>query len=185
MAQNFIACDREQELLLPPSLRDWLPESHLAWFVIDAVAQLELSGFYAAYRADGHGRAAHDPAMMVHYEQIAREILAEADAVDAEEDERFGHERGDELPPELSTAQGRRGWLREPSDAWTSGAPRRPVDRARPARSAARGQAPPGGRARGRVPRQRRLLSSRRPTSFSRTPATGTRRRWNSWSATA
>jgi hypothetical protein len=38
MAQNFLACDREQELLLPPSLREWLPEGHLAWFVIDAVA---------------------------------------------------------------------------------------------------------------------------------------------------
>ena len=47
------------------------------------------------------------------YEQIAREILAEADAVDAEEDEQFGDARGDELPPELATAQGRRGWLRE------------------------------------------------------------------------
>jgi transposase-like protein DUF772/DDE family transposase len=47
------------------------------------------------------------------YEQIAREILAEADAVDAEEDERFGEARGDELPAELRTAQGRRGWLRE------------------------------------------------------------------------
>ena len=47
------------------------------------------------------------------YEQIAREILAEADAVDAEEDERFGDARGDELPRELATAQGRRGWLRE------------------------------------------------------------------------
>jgi len=34
MAQNFIACDREQELLLPPSLREWLPEDHLAWFVL-------------------------------------------------------------------------------------------------------------------------------------------------------
>src|ERR671918_138528 len=65
MAQNFIACDHEQELLLPPSLRDWLPEGHLAWFVIDAVAQLDLTAFHAAYRADGHGRAAHDPAMMV------------------------------------------------------------------------------------------------------------------------
>src|SRR6188474_2628601 len=65
MAQNFLACDRDQELLLPPSLREWLPEGHLAWFVIDAVAQLDLSAFYAAYRADGHGRAAHDPAMMV------------------------------------------------------------------------------------------------------------------------
>jgi hypothetical protein len=32
MAQNFIGCDREQELLLPPSLRGWLPEGHLAWF---------------------------------------------------------------------------------------------------------------------------------------------------------
>src|SRR5215208_4194059 len=63
--QNFVACDREQVLLLPPSLRDWLPEGHLAWFVIDAVAQLDLAAFYLAYRADGHGRAAHDPAIMV------------------------------------------------------------------------------------------------------------------------
>jgi len=204
MAQNFIACDREQELLLPPSLRDWLPDGHLAWFVLDAVASMDLSAFYASYRADGHGRAAHEPAMMlalvlyayaigerssrrverrciedvafrvitanqapdhatiarfrvrheqalselfgevlalcakgglvsvgviavdgtkVHanasqhqnrdYEQIAREILAEADAVDRAEDEQFGDRRGDELPPELATAQGRRGWLRE------------------------------------------------------------------------
>ncbi len=65
MAQNFLACDREQELLLPPSLREWLPESHLAWLVIDAVGQLDLGAFYAGYRADGHGRPAHDPAMMV------------------------------------------------------------------------------------------------------------------------
>src|ERR687885_503076 len=204
MAQSFIACDREQELLLAPSLREWLPEGHLAWFVIDAVAALDLRPFYAVYRDNGQGRAAHDPAMMValllysyalgerssrrierrcvedvasrvicanqvpdhttiarfrqrheralaelfgdvlalcaeaglvragviavdgtkvaanaavqatrDYEQIAREILAEADAVDAEEDERFGEAWGDELPGELSTAQGRRGWLRE------------------------------------------------------------------------
>jgi transposase len=65
MAQNFHACDREQELLLPPSLREWLPAGHLAWFVINAVAGMELSAFYVAYRDDGHGRAAHDPAMMV------------------------------------------------------------------------------------------------------------------------
>jgi transposase len=65
MAQNFLACGREQELLLPPSLREWLPEGHLAWFVIDAVAGIELSAFYAAYREDGHGRAAQGPAMMV------------------------------------------------------------------------------------------------------------------------
>jgi hypothetical protein len=45
------------------------------------------------------------------YEEIAREMLAEADAVAAAEEEHFGERRGDELPPELATAQGRRGWL--------------------------------------------------------------------------
>src|SRR5215207_3016672 len=65
MPQNFLACDREQELMLPPSLREWLPDDHLAWFVLAAVEEMDLTGFYAAYRRDGHGRAAHDPAMMV------------------------------------------------------------------------------------------------------------------------
>ncbi|HEX2310651.1 MAG TPA: transposase [Vicinamibacterales bacterium] len=65
MPQTFIACDREQELLLPPSLREWLPEDHLAWFVIDVVDGLDLAPFLAGYRQDGWGRAAHDPAMMV------------------------------------------------------------------------------------------------------------------------
>src|SRR3954451_12341439 len=65
MTQNFLACDRDQELLLPPSLREWLPEGHLAWFVIDAVAALDLTPFYTVYRDNGQGRAAHDPAMMV------------------------------------------------------------------------------------------------------------------------
>jgi transposase len=204
MPQNFLSCEREQVLLLPPSLKDWLPEDHLAWFVLAAVEELDLGAFYGDYRADGHGRAAHDPAMMVglllyaysrgqrsargierecvenvafrvvaanqvpdhatiarfrqrhetaiaglfsgvlglcaqagmvkvgvvaidgtkikanasqhsnrDYEQIAREILAEAGAIDAAEDERYGERRGDELPPELATSQGRRGWLRD------------------------------------------------------------------------
>src|SRR5215218_9265917 len=65
MAQNFLTCDRNQTLLMPPDLRDWLDEDHLAWFVIDAVAELDLEPFYASYRADGHGAAAHDPRMMV------------------------------------------------------------------------------------------------------------------------
>src|SRR3954451_13856375 len=65
MGQNFIGCDREQELLLPPSLRDWLPASHLAWFVLDAVEAVDLAAFYASYRADGWGRAAFEPSMMV------------------------------------------------------------------------------------------------------------------------
>ena len=58
MPQNFIECDREQSFLLPPDLRDWLPEDHLAWFVVDAVGVMDLSAFYAGYREDGLGRAA-------------------------------------------------------------------------------------------------------------------------------
>ena len=65
MAQNFLHCDRDQPMLLPPDLRDWLDDDHLAWFVIDAVAELDLESFYGAYRADGHGAAAHEPQMMV------------------------------------------------------------------------------------------------------------------------
>jgi transposase len=65
VGQNFLSCDRKQELLLPPSRREWLPEDHLAWFVLDAVEALDLAAFYADYRADGWGRAAHEPAMMV------------------------------------------------------------------------------------------------------------------------
>ena len=64
MAQNFIACDREQPFLLPPDVRDWLPENHLAWFVIDTVGVMDLAAFYVAYRQDGHGRAAYEPAVM-------------------------------------------------------------------------------------------------------------------------
>jgi hypothetical protein len=53
LAQNFLACEREQPFLLPPDVREWLPEGHLAWFVIDAVGVMDTSRFYAAYRVDG------------------------------------------------------------------------------------------------------------------------------------
>ncbi len=195
MAQNFLSCDREQGFLLAPSVREWLPAGHLAWFLLDVVERLDLAAFYGEYRADGSGRPAHDPAMMValllyayavgerssrqierrcvedvafrviaanrapdhstisrfrqrfaeplaelfvqvlalcqkagmvrvgtvavdgtklaanagisanrSYEKIRAEverILAEADELDAAEDERFGDARGDELPEEL------------------------------------------------------------------------------------
>jgi hypothetical protein len=55
VAANFLLCDRDQELLLPSSLREWLPEDHLAWFVLDAVDELDLSAFYAACREVGSG----------------------------------------------------------------------------------------------------------------------------------
>jgi transposase len=227
MGQNFIACDREQAFLMPPDVREWLPESHLAWFVIDAVEEMDLAAFYAAYRADGHGRPAYEPAMMValllyayargmrssraieraceedvayrviaaqqrpdhatiarfverhedaladlfaavlelcaraglarvgvvavdgtkvlanasrdanvDYEQIAREIVEEAQAVDAAEDEVYGEARGDELPPELTSSQGRRKWLREAQRELDRRREQeaRPVPRSRPAR---------------------------------------------------
>jgi transposase len=189
---------------MPPDLREWLPEDHLAWFVIDAVGEMDLEAFYGAYRVDGRSRPAYDPAMMVavllyayargvrssrvieraceedvafrvlaaqqrpdhatiarfierhqdaiaglfsevlslcanhglakvgviavdgtkvpanasrdanrDYEQLAREILEEAKAVDAAEDELYGDARGDELPEQLRTGEGRRAWLRE------------------------------------------------------------------------
>jgi hypothetical protein len=41
---------------MPPDVRDWLPGDHLAWFVIDAVGEMELDAFYAAYRLDGRPR---------------------------------------------------------------------------------------------------------------------------------
>jgi transposase len=65
MPQNFLSCDRDQVLLLPPDLRDWLPEDHLAWFVLAVVEEMDLYAFYRPYRHDGHGRPAHDPRMMV------------------------------------------------------------------------------------------------------------------------
>jgi len=65
MAYNLLACDREQGYLMPPSLREWLDEGHLAWFIVDAVGQMDLSEFYAGYRNDGWGAAAYDPGMMV------------------------------------------------------------------------------------------------------------------------
>ena len=188
---------------MPPDVREWLPADHLAWFVLDAVAEMDLSAFYAAYRADGHGRAAYEPSLMValilyafatrvrssraiechcrqdvayrvitgnlvpdhatiarficrhegalaelfsealklcaraglvrpgvvsidgtriagnaspevnyEFEQIAREIVAEVRATDEAEDEEFGEARGDELPEQVRTAEGRREFFR-------------------------------------------------------------------------
>lgn len=65
MAYNFIECDRETAYLMPPSLREWLPEGHLAYFIIDAVKQMDLTKFYGKYRSDGCGASAYDPEMMV------------------------------------------------------------------------------------------------------------------------
>lgn len=65
MPVNVRDCDREQLYLLPPSVVEWLPEGHLAFFVLDVVAELDLAAFYASYRDDGRGGATYDPAMML------------------------------------------------------------------------------------------------------------------------
>ncbi len=212
---------------MPPSVREWLPADHFAWFVLECVEGFDLGAFYAGYRTDGHGRAAHDPAMMValllyayargqrssraiergcvedvayrviaanrvpdhctiarfrqrhraalaglfgevltlcaqaglvalgivavdgtkvhanashhanrDYEQLAREALEQAAETDRLEDEQFGDRRGDELPAELATGDGRRAWLREAKRRLEAqrAAEARPVPASRPDR---------------------------------------------------
>lgn len=65
MSCNFLPVDREQLMLMPPSMADWLPEDHLVWFVLDVVDEFDLSAFVARYRPDGRGGAAYHPVMMV------------------------------------------------------------------------------------------------------------------------
>jgi len=65
MPTTYRPYEPDQLLLLPPSLKDWLPEGHLAWFVSDAVDVLDLCAFHARYAGDGRRRQPYDPSMMV------------------------------------------------------------------------------------------------------------------------
>jgi transposase len=62
---NVRAGDVDQLMMMPPSVREWLAEDHLAFFVLDVVAELDLGAFYAAYRVDGRGGSVYDPAMVL------------------------------------------------------------------------------------------------------------------------
>jgi transposase len=62
--QNFLYPQRDQPLLMPVDMREWLPEDDLVFVVLDAVATMDLGEFRRRHRADGHGRAAFDPEMM-------------------------------------------------------------------------------------------------------------------------
>ena len=64
MAYDYLRPAREQLFLLPISMRDWLEEGHLAWFVIDVIAKLDTSAFDEIHPNDGPGRPAYDPQMM-------------------------------------------------------------------------------------------------------------------------
>src|SRR5579863_9831684 len=204
MALNFASCDREQLLLMPPSLSEWLPENHLVWTILGAVEQMDLGRFTEAYRLGAAGRAPYDPAMMVallmyayargnrssrgierscwedvaykviagmhtpdhstiaefrrrheaeieelfddvlglcreaglvsvgvitidgtkikanasmdqnrSYREVVTQILREAEEIDRREDELYGEARGDELPEQLRTPEGRRQALQD------------------------------------------------------------------------
>src|SRR5438270_3150400 len=202
MARDFVAIDRGQLLLMPPSLTEWLPENHLVWAVLGAVGAVDLSRFDERYRLGAAGRAPYDPQMLValllyayargirssrgieracwedvafkvitgmrtpdhstiaefrrrheaeiaelfddvlglcreaglvsvgvimvdgtkikanasmdqnrSYSGVVREILREAEETDRREDELYGEARGDELPEQLRTAEGRKAAL--------------------------------------------------------------------------
>jgi transposase len=82
VAKDFRRPDRDQGFLLPPDIREWLPQGHLVWFVIDAVDQLDLTGFARRAKVGAAGRAPFDPAMLVtlliyayaHGERSSRQI---------------------------------------------------------------------------------------------------------------
>src|ERR1035437_10291613 len=66
MGQNFLPGTVNQTLLFPPSLHDWLPETHLARVLVDVVAALDLGSIYASYESkDGRGQSAYAPETMM------------------------------------------------------------------------------------------------------------------------
>jgi transposase len=65
MARSYRPVVRDQEFLLPPNMAEWLPKTHLVWFVLDVVDRLDTSGFHATRRTGGVGRAGYDPDMLV------------------------------------------------------------------------------------------------------------------------
>jgi transposase len=64
MAKTYRPYAPEQDLLLPPSLRDWLPEGHLAFFVSDLIDQLDLSAITAVYEDETRGYPPYHPVML-------------------------------------------------------------------------------------------------------------------------
>jgi len=65
MARFKQGLDLNQGLLLPPSLRDWLPDDHLAWFIHDAVGSLDIDALVDRYRMCGRGELPYDPRMLL------------------------------------------------------------------------------------------------------------------------
>jgi transposase len=64
MAKGYRSYQPDQDLLLPPSLRDWLAEDHLVYFVSDVVDQLDLTERHALYGDERRGQPPYDPSLM-------------------------------------------------------------------------------------------------------------------------
>ena len=65
MALGYRPVDRDQQFLLPPDLRDWLPPEHLAWFVLRVVEEMNTVPFHRLARTGGVGRRGYDPQMLL------------------------------------------------------------------------------------------------------------------------
>jgi transposase len=65
MALAYIPVERNQLFLLPPDMSQWLPEDHLAWFVLEVVERVDTSALHAAHPNRGAGRPAYDPDMLL------------------------------------------------------------------------------------------------------------------------
>ena len=61
MAKDYLPVDRDQAFLLPPDMRDWLPEGHAVWLVIEAVRRMDTSAFHARRGTGGAGAAGYRP----------------------------------------------------------------------------------------------------------------------------
>jgi hypothetical protein len=112
MPTTFRPCAPDQSLLFPPSPRNWLPEGHLAFFVADTVAALDLNASCAPYEGDGRRNQPFDPQMMVTVLRMCAEeprlrdeiaaLTTQAERTDVAENAEPGTEvRGDELPVEV------------------------------------------------------------------------------------
>jgi transposase len=65
MGTTFRPYNPKQDLLLPPSLKDWLEEGHLVYFIDEVVDELDLSAFYQPYKGDGRRQSPYDPSLML------------------------------------------------------------------------------------------------------------------------
>ncbi len=65
MAKGYRPVDRDQVFLLPPDMREWLPEGHPVWLVIEALERMDTSVFHAGRRTGGAGAAGYDPDMLL------------------------------------------------------------------------------------------------------------------------